>query len=268
MESFLVYIDEAGDEGFSFDKGSSEWFLVSSVINDREEDIKNDKVVDYCKDRFGWKKGEDGSRKPLHFKDLNHDQKSFLISEITKVNIHRVITICIHKPTSLTSTLPEESRLYFYTCRLLFERISWYCRDIHKQRRDSGDGSARIIFSIRSETSYKDLKKYLVLLKTKEGIKDKVKIEWSVIREDNIDARHPREFGGLKIVDAVVGGFYRGLNLSPLGFIEERFATFLKPTVYNYRGKYLNYGLKFLPERPKIFSGRGTLYGWIGREYQ
>ena len=30
--SFVVYVDESGDEGFSFGQGSSDWFVLSAVI--------------------------------------------------------------------------------------------------------------------------------------------------------------------------------------------------------------------------------------------
>ncbi|MCX6841973.1 MAG: DUF3800 domain-containing protein [candidate division WOR-3 bacterium] len=30
--SFVAYIDEAGDEGFKFGAGSSEWFVISAAV--------------------------------------------------------------------------------------------------------------------------------------------------------------------------------------------------------------------------------------------
>ena len=43
---FVVYIDESGDEGFSFERGSSEWFIVSAIITRKAKDIETVKLVD------------------------------------------------------------------------------------------------------------------------------------------------------------------------------------------------------------------------------
>jgi hypothetical protein len=37
--SFVAYIDESGDEGFKFAKGSSEWFVLSAAITRKRFDV-------------------------------------------------------------------------------------------------------------------------------------------------------------------------------------------------------------------------------------
>jgi uncharacterized protein DUF3800 len=44
--SYVVYVDEAGDEGFSFKSGSSEWFVLSAVLTLKAEDLETVKLVD------------------------------------------------------------------------------------------------------------------------------------------------------------------------------------------------------------------------------
>jgi hypothetical protein len=37
--TFVVYIDESGDEGFAFSEGSSEWFILSGVVTRKAKDL-------------------------------------------------------------------------------------------------------------------------------------------------------------------------------------------------------------------------------------
>jgi len=65
--TFVVYIDESGDEGFSFGAGSSDWFILSAVITRKADDLDTVKLVDAVRTRL-----EKPFRKPLHFRDLRH----------------------------------------------------------------------------------------------------------------------------------------------------------------------------------------------------
>lgn len=44
--TFVVYIDESGDEGFAFDRGSSAWFVLLAVIVKKTEELATVKLVD------------------------------------------------------------------------------------------------------------------------------------------------------------------------------------------------------------------------------
>jgi len=44
--TFVVYVDESGDEGFSFGRGSSEWFVLSAVIIKKANELETVKLVD------------------------------------------------------------------------------------------------------------------------------------------------------------------------------------------------------------------------------
>ena len=44
--SYVAYVDEAGDEGFRFDRGSSAWFVVSAVLIRKPLDVETVKLVD------------------------------------------------------------------------------------------------------------------------------------------------------------------------------------------------------------------------------
>ena len=42
--TFVVYIDESGDEGFSFGKGSSEWFVLSAVVTKKAQNAETGRI--------------------------------------------------------------------------------------------------------------------------------------------------------------------------------------------------------------------------------
>lgn len=238
--SFVVYIDESGDEGFAFGKGSSDWFVLSAVITKKAHDLETVKLVDRV---HGLLKKPD--KKPLHFRDLKHEQRLPFIAEIAKADL-RTVSILIFKPSLKESEkFQERYRLYFYAVRYLFERVSWYCRD-HKTGHDAGDGSAEIVFSNRSGMSYAEMRDYLKYLKERTGPID-VRIHWPVMNLNKITAYSSGKRMGLQIADATASSFFYSVQSSQYGFAEDRYARMLKPVVYHRHGSYLGYGLKFWP---------------------
>jgi len=259
--TFVVYVDESGDEGFLFDSGSSEWFVLSAVITRKAKDLGIVKLADRVRAQLGRPK-----RAPLHFRKLKHERRLAFVAEIANAEL-RTVSVLVHKPSlKEPEKFQKRHRLYFYTARYLLERISWYCRD-HRMARDSGDGSAETIFSYRGGMSYEELKEYLSHLQKRTGLLDTT-IEWSVIKTGQITACPPYNLAGLQIVDAVAGSFYHAVEPSPLGFTEDRYARMLKPVVYNRRGRYLGYGLKLWPgEVNDLLKAEGR-FRWLETEYK
>jgi len=201
--SFVIYIDESGDEGFRFKDGSSEWFVLSAVITRKTEDLEVVKLVDRVRATL-----RKDPQYELHFRDLRHEQRLAYINEISQAHL-RVVSILMHKPSIYEQEVFQQRyRLYFYAVRYLLERASWYCRD-HPYDQDVHDGSAEIIFSNRAGMSYDELRQYLNLLKTQSAIGAKdIRIEWSVVKAEQIKAYPARARMGLQIADAVASSFY------------------------------------------------------------
>jgi hypothetical protein len=110
--------------------------------------------------------------RPLHFRKLAHGQKVAYVQRIANADL-RTASILIHKPSLNEPEIFREGyRLYFYASRFLLERVSWYCRD----NPASGDGTALVIFSNRSNMSYDELRDYLEILQDKTG----VTIDWNL----------------------------------------------------------------------------------------
>jgi len=259
--TFVAYVDESGDEGFSFGEGSSDWFVLSAVVTRKAGDLAVVKLVDRVRAQLG--KPE---KKPLHFRDLKHEQRLPFVAEIAKADL-RTVSVLVHKPSlKEPEKFQERYRLYFYAARYLMERTSWYCRD-HRIPHDLGDGSVEIMFSNRSGMSYREMGDYLSLLQTQTGIFD-VRVDWSVIRPDQITAYTPGQRMGLQIADAVASSFYYAVQPSRHGFTEDRYARMLKPVVYHRQGRHLGYGLKLWPREVDEILRRDGRLAWVGEHYK
>jgi len=258
--TFCAYIDESGDEGFSFERGSSKWFVLSAVITRKENDLPTVKLVDEIRNKLGRP-----PKKPLHFRDLRHEHRLPLIDSIAKANL-KAISILVHKPTlKEPEKFRPRFRLYFYAARFLFERISWYCRD-HRTRLDKGDGTAEMIFSNRSGMSYEELRGYMAYLREKTD-EFNVTIDWNSISPNKLKAYSPGRRMGLQIADAVAGAFFYAIEPTVYGFTEDRYARMLKPVVYNYRGVYLGYGIKLWPRESSDLIRSSVYFGWLREVY-
>ncbi len=119
VASFVVYIDESGDEGFQFDKGSSKWFVLSAAITHKATDLATVKLVDTVRATLGRK-----DNAPLHFRGLKHEHRLPFLHEIAQADL-KTVSVFIHKPAIRNVELfQQRNRLYFYAVRLLLERIS------------------------------------------------------------------------------------------------------------------------------------------------
>jgi len=99
--SFVAYIDESGDEGFSFrpepGKGSSEWLVISAVMGPMHGHIAEMKRFHDVIRPMEITRGS-----PIHFAKLPHDQRIPVCDALGHSNF-RLLSICIHKPSLLAS---------------------------------------------------------------------------------------------------------------------------------------------------------------------
>jgi hypothetical protein len=253
--SFIVYIDESGDDGFVFPR-SSEWLVMSAVLVPLSQ---HSNVIHRTQDILtpvGWSKG-----KSVHFGSIDHERRVFLASEIATLPVV-VTSILAHKPSITESEAlktKRSGRFYAYTVRLLLERISWYCRD-NRPQDDVGDGTVHLIFDNRTRGSYLQLRAYVNHLK--EAVE--TSIHWPVVMSERIDARSPRDQACLHLPDSVAGSMRAALEISKFGHTEHRFAKILQPVTYQHSGRYRSYGLKFFPDVPNLAKNKWLIkyYGW------
>jgi len=261
--SFVVYIDESGDEGFVFNSpmvGSSHWFVLSAVITRKHSDIETVKLVDDVRGKL-----KRTTRNPLHFRRMKHEHRLPYVEAISSAQL-RIVSVLVHKPSlQERETFQDRYKLYFYATRLLLERVSWICRD-HRRDTYPGDGSARVIFSNRASMSYEELRGYLRLLKRQNMLRE-VQIDWSAIDPERVRAVNHRKLMGLQIADAVATAFYFAVQTNTYGFTEPRYARMLKPVVYHHNGRYLGYGMKFWPKETDALPSNDENLKWVRETY-
>jgi hypothetical protein len=253
--SFVIYVDESGCDGFRFDCGSSEWFVLSAAITHKSHDSEVVTLLQRVRVQL---------HKPpafvFHFRDMSHQQRLPFVAGIAGANL-RTVTVFVHKPSIKEQEIfRAKHRLYFYGMRYLLERASWYCRD-HRQSADTGDGSADLIISNRAGVSYDELKDYFNHLRDKSGMLG-VRIDWGVIKQDQITAIQHSKRAGLQVADAVASAHSCAVEFKH-GFTEDRYARMLKPRVYTRNGSPIGYGLKFWPRDVDEATKTEGRFGWV-----
>lgn len=261
--TFIAYIDESGDEGFRFYKqGTPDWFALSAAIVRKTDDLDMVQMMKSVKQVLG-----KPIKKPLHFKDLKHEQRLLWVDRIAATKL-KTISISVHKPSvDEPEAFDQWYRLYYYAVRLLCERVSWYCRD-YKTHHDEGDGRVDLIFSNRSNMSYSEMYRYLNRLEVMsvQGWSD-IRIQWQLIDTRRMRTYSPGRRAGLQVADAIAGSFFQAVERSKYGFNEDRYARMLKPVVYWYKGRYHGYGIKaFPPEATRLLQAREYLR-WAHTDY-
>lgn len=243
--SYIAFIDESGDEGFTFNEdgtGSSRWLVLSAAVYRKSNDRAPVSALSAARQRLG----QTDRREPFHFNKLRHDSRLVLLDEITKTKF-RTVTVVSYKPD-----IPDPERfqankwmLYRYLTRLLVERVSWLCRD-HRRQGD-GDGSVELVFSDRAAMSYDDIRKYLHLLKRQSENDSKISVDWSTIDMAKLRAVQHGQLAGLQVADALATSYFYGMRLNRYGVADPSYMRLLRGHVYRgHKGACFGYGVKFL----------------------
>jgi hypothetical protein len=264
MNSFVVYVDESGDEGLDFTKlGTSEWFVLACAITRRSTDLQTVQLVERVKTRIRWQKNQ---QQRLHFRRMREDDRLLLLDEIASAEL-KAITVLIHKP-SITNTIAfkEKNVLYHYTARYLLERVSWCCRDWYREDR-TGDGSAEVHFSNRAQLSMEDVRQYLYRIKGNPNNR----VEWSVIKpEQCLELATGREMGQ-QIADAIASAFFfsaRSSSEKKTASLIPPYAERLAPIMYRHGNVCARYGIKFFPNDYLPVIQSDEQWAWLRDVYQ
>ncbi|MBK6960655.1 MAG: DUF3800 domain-containing protein [Gammaproteobacteria bacterium] len=244
--SFVVYIDESGDEGFVFNadgSGSSRWFVLSAAVIRQANDLQMVSCLKAVREVL-----KKPPKTPLHFVDLKHEQRVPYIRRVGELSM-RTVNVLVYKPLINEPEKFQNTKylLYRYATRMLLERVSWLCRD--QRRAGEGDGFAEIIFSNRSNMSYEDIRDYLrLLLRQSEANPQKVQIDRTVIDPARIRSVEHSKLAGLQVADAVASGFNFAVKVNRYGETEPAYSGHLKKTLYRHPSQSMGYGIKVWPE--------------------
>jgi Protein of unknown function (DUF3800) len=252
--SHVVYIDEAGDEGFGKLKtgsagGQSHWLLLGAAITRNAADKQLPAWRDQMLQRFPEKKQRD-----LHFRYLNHAQKVVVCQEIAKRPIAGCVTF------SNKATIPDTRRaelfkrpgqLYNYLVRWLLERVTVYCaqdaRDLQIECR------VKVVFSRRGGTDYDAMSEYMRLMRDgKERFPPTRSIDWQAFSPDDIAVEAHGKWAGLQIADAITSAFFHAVEPNGYGNLEPRYADCLRDTMIRDAGaSVLGFGVAPVPSLDK-----------------
>ncbi|WP_114348849.1 DUF3800 domain-containing protein [Paracoccus lutimaris] len=241
--SFNVYIDESGDDGMAKFRGAgdgggaSNWLAVGACVVRSSRDLElvalRDRIRQECRPR--------SSKREIHFKDFNHNQKRRACQIIAGQPL-RFSCVLGLKNTPNAGTFVQKNQLYFYLTRYLIERVSWLCRD-KRPSVPEGNGTAKIVFSRRGGLSYDGFRSYLELLKDRH----ETQIHWPVIDIASVDAQDHSRVAALQIADCGVSAIAAAMEPDLYGNVEASYLHELAGNIYNRRGNFASYGLKTLP---------------------
>lgn len=241
--SFIAYIDESGDEGFTFlpgGRGSSRWFILSAAVFRRTNDLKSVAALKAARSTLGW-----DAKKAFHFCEMKHEQRLVLLHNLASVPF-RTISVLSHKPDipDIERYQANKCLLYRYLTRLLIERISWLCRDNAVSR--EGDGTVELVFSDRAMMSYDDIRNYINLLRAQSEAGSSVNIHWPVVDLSKLRAVAHSQLAGLQVADAVATSTHYAVKLSRYNIADPSYLGMLRRHVYRHRGNHIGYGIKTL----------------------
>lgn len=252
-----AYIDESGDEGFK--PGSSQWFIMSAVVVDQDDDRDVAKVINDIKSRL-W---GNVTRQPLHWTRLHHDKKRVVIKEL-KDKRFTLFLVALEKKylvrERFDSHYDRDNRMrfrwamYFYASKLLVERI---CR--YAERKGA---RVNLIFENRSSISYKDLRDYLTFMTDFPGPRNsKPTIPRHKIKSVEPHNKEVKKL--LQVADACSGALFDALEINRYGDIEDSYIMGLADKIDRLNGRLWGYGLKLFPRSAQSVKVEYNNYEWM-----
>lgn len=246
MVEIHAYIDESGDDGIK--AGSSDWFALTALMIPAQAAPDLGRGADRIKDRVG-RRG-----KVLHWRDLSHNRKKAVIEELKAEDFTFASVLINKRHPEVAGRNLKGKRLYFYSFRLLAERISWFAAEYAPGQANT----ARLFPETRSSLSYADLRTYLAYIQTDSTCQ---------IRRNVIASVSPIGKGASSLVqlcDSVSGAVYDAIQFK-WGTIEDSYLLEIKDKLYR-RGKLWGYGMKVMPYKPgEVPSSLLNVYPWMGR---
>ena len=120
----LVLVDESGDVGFKFSKGSSQFFAVTSVLFENNEEAQQ---CDLCIDRLR-KDLQFPQEFEFHFHENKPETRKAFLQAIARYNF-RCFTVIVDKAKLDIKALSTVASLYRYVCGLVFENAKPYLNE-------------------------------------------------------------------------------------------------------------------------------------------
>lgn len=231
MRFFRAYIDESGDDGLK--PGSSDWLVLTALIAPVESLPNLGRAALRIKERVR-RQG-----RILHWGGLDHNRRKAVCEELRGEDFSFISVLVDKHHSRIISAGLQGKRLYFYTVRLLAERISWYVSQYDPPQ----PGKVDLVFENRSGLKYEELDAYLRFIQTQPDCQ---------IRAGTIGRPKPVPKGRsalLQLCDSLAGATRAAFEFK-YGTIEEGYLMVLSEHLYRRYGRVWGYGLKVMPYRP------------------
>lgn len=247
-KEYIVYIDEAGDEGFGKLRGDgqvggqSRWLAIGgcvvSVDNDRRLPALKRQILARFPNR---------SHTDLHFRNLNHDQKVVACQEIGAFPLGAAVMLS-NKTTipgsKFAHVFKQKGYLYNYLVRWLLERVTEECASA------AGNEPCRVrlVFSRRGGTDYHSMREYLALLRDgREMVQPARKIVWKALNIDDVAVDDHSKWAGLQIADCITSAVWTAVEPNIYGNHEPAYAEHMRARFLQRNGNALNRGITPVP---------------------
>ena len=247
LATYVAYVDESGDVGFRFGEGSSRWFVLSAVILRRSVEMQELMLVDELRAKINSLRPPERwipDKKPLHFRDLGHEQRRFFARRMAFAKL-KSVTVLIDKTMLGGTDYQDATRLYQHAVRLVAECVSRYCL-ANTNQIEEGDGSAQLVLSNQASMDYDALRRSMQHLEDNRLLYS-YRAEPNIIRPDQIETYTSGRRIGFQLADAVAGSYYFALEVNNYGMTEESYLRDLLPCAVNYRGNILGFGVVLYP---------------------
>lgn len=117
----IVFVDEAGDTGLKLKQGSSQFFIITLVIFDEDDEaLACDQRIALLRRELGV-----GQEFEFHFNETPRRIKDHFFKAIVPYNFFYVSTI-INKKNLYGEGFKFKNSFYKYTCRLVFDNVKQY----------------------------------------------------------------------------------------------------------------------------------------------
>ena len=247
-KEYIVYIDEAGDEGFGKLKvpgasgGQSHWLAIGCCIVSADNDKRLPGLKREILGRFPRRIGRD-----LHFRELNHDQRVVACKAIGEFPL--AAAVMLSNKTTIPGTkwanvFKQKGYLYNYLVRWLLERITAECAHVA-----GGEPCrVRLVFSRRGGTDYHSMREYLALMRDGKELMLPVRsILWKTLNIDDITVEDHSKWAGLQIADCITSAVWTAVEPNVYGNHEPAYAELMRKCYLQRSGNALNRGITAVP---------------------